>query len=676
MASGPGGIAKAGRCALKRWPRPGRGGWLSAGLPGDRQKRAKRRPRRSGAPVCREVPAKSSPSFRVSRYLFQGIGDIAVAPPAHSVWQPKSIYGAAGDYVRAVEQKMSSETISKVLYPPDSNDEGKELRLIQEYFFVACAIRDVLRRFEAQTGDFQLLPEKVCIQLNDTHPALGVAELMRCLVDERDIPWDAAWSITEKTFGYTNHTLLPEALERWPVPLFERVLPRHLQIIYEVNQRFLQHVTEISTTSTPNLSDLSIIEEGPTKHVRMANLAIVGSRAVNGVAALHSELVKSSLVPHFHQIMPEKFSNKTNGITPRRWLRVCNRGLSDLITDAIGSGWVTDLDQLRQLESRAGDGGFREAFHNVKQDNKRRLAEIVEKTCRVSVDPLSIFDVQAKRIHEYKRQLLNVLNIVDQYLRITRDGWTPAVPKTYIFAGKAAPGYWRAKEIIKLINSVGDVVNNDPKAKDHLRVVFIPDYRVSVAERIVPACDLSEQISTAGKEASGTGNMKFALNGALTIGTLDGANIEIGEEVGSDNIFIFGRTAEEIDTMRSQGYNPWEFYESSHTVRRVLDAIRSDTFSPGSPGRFEWVFHALLYQGDEYFLLADLDSYVNCQDRSSEEYSNRESWVSKAIINVANMGKFSSDRTIREYANEIWGIQGHPESIDSHSRGHVETVTH
>ncbi len=451
-----------------------------------------------------------------------------------------------GDYLKAVEEKMTSETISKVLYPSDAVDAGRELRLLQEYFLVACAVRDIVRCYQQQHGEFEHFADKVAIQLNDTHPALTVAELMRILVDEQSLSWERAWDMTQATLGYTNHTLLPEALEKWPVPLFERVLPRYLQVIYEINHRFLQRVAQVWPDDAGRLQRMSIIEEGPTKYVRMAHLAIVGSHSVNGVAQLHSELVKSTLVPDFYQLWPERFNNKTNGVTPRRWLLKANPLLATLISKTIGDDWITDLIALKALEPYADVRSFQDEFRQVKRANKARLAKVIFDTVRVQVDPTSLFDIQAKRIHEYKRQLLNALHIIDQYLRIVEDGRDLAVPHTYIFAGKAAPGYWAAKQIIKLVNNIGQVINHDPRVRDQLKVVFLPDYRVSLAEKLIPAADLSEQISTAGKEASGTSNMKFALNGSLTIGTLDGANIEIKEEVGEENIFIFGKTAEEI----------------------------------------------------------------------------------------------------------------------------------
>ena len=564
-----------------------------------------------------------------------------------------------GDYLRAVEQKISSETISKILYPADTVQSGKELRLLQEYFLVACTLRDIFRRYKKEHGTHAIaeLSTKVAIQLNDTHPALTVAELMRTLVDEEHFEWDAAWEQTQATLGYTNHTLLPEALEKWSVSLFEKVLPRHLQIIYEINRRFLEQVETRWPGDTKKLAWMSIIEEGETKFVRMANLAIVGSHSVNGVAKLHSDLVTTNLVPDFYALWPEKFNNKTNGVTPRRWLLKANPGLAGLLSETIGEGWITDLDQLRGLESYIDDSSFRARFLDVKLNNKRLLSDTVWVTNRVRIDPLALFDIQIKRMHEYKRQLLNLLHIVYLYLTIVEDGKQLPTPRVCIFAGKAAPGYWAAKQIIKLINNVAQRVNNDPRVHDQLKVVFIPDYRVSLAERIIPAADLSEQISTAGMEASGTGNMKLAMNGALTIGTLDGANIEILEEVGNDNIYIFGLKAEDILDMRQHNsYRPEEYYLHSDRVKRVMGVIKGELFCPGEPGLFEWIFNALVHEGDYYFHLADFNTYSDAQALAAEDFSQPLLWSRKAILNVARMGKFSSDRTIREYAQDIWGM--------------------
>ena len=564
-----------------------------------------------------------------------------------------------GDYLRAVAQKMESETISKVLYPSDSVAAGRELRLLQEYFLVSCAVRDMVRRFERRPdADFADFGAQVAIQLNDTHPTLAVLELLRLLLDEKGLPWDEAWQTVCATCGYTNHTLMPEALERWPVALLERVLPRHLQLLYEVNRRFLATVAERWPGDVDRLRRMSIIEECEPKQARMAHLAIVGSHAVNGVAAMHSELVKTALVPDFYALWPEKFSNKTNGVTPRRWLLTANPGLAQLLDEALGGGWAADLESLRGLEKLADDRGFQDSFAAVKRRNKERLARLIRDSARVEVDPASQFDIQVKRIHEYKRQLLNALHVIHQYLALVEDGETPPVAKTYVFAGKAAPGYWAAKQIILLINSVAEVVNRDPRARDWLRVAFIPDYRVSLAEIIIPGGDLSEQISTAGTEASGTSNMKFAMNGALTLGTLDGANVEIREEVGAENIFIFGLRVEEIADLKASGaYRPTDLYAGDPAIRRVLDALAGDRFAPGAPGRFDWVRRSLVDGGDPYFHLADFAAYRAAQARAGREYGEPAGWWRKAILNVARTGKFSSDRTIREYADEIWGLR-------------------
>ncbi len=562
-----------------------------------------------------------------------------------------------GGYIKAVEKKIKRETVSKVLYPSDASEAGKELRLVQQYFFVSCAINDIIRRFMEKHIDFNLLPEKIAIQLNDTHPALAVAELMRVLIDTHGLPWDKAWDITTRTLAYTNHTLLPEALEKWPVPLFERVIPRHLQIIYLINMNLMNKVAKLYPGDTDKMSRMSIIEEGDVKKVRMANLAIVGSHSVNGVAALHSELIKKNLVPDFYQMWPKKFNNKTNGVTPRRWLLSANQALSDLISSKIGQSWITKLDQLKRLEPFVNDKNFRREFWEVKSYNKERLAGLIKARTNVIVDVESLFDVQAKRIHEYKRQLLNALNIIHQYFSIVQDKKIPACPRTYILAGKAAPSYDTAKLIIKLFNNLAEIINVDKEASKYMKVVFIPDYKVSVAEKIFPAADLSEQISTAGFEASGTGNMKFALNGALTIGTLDGANIEIREEVGIDNFYLFGLTAEEVQKLKKSGrYNPWDYYNNDQRIKRVLDALNSDFFCPEEPGIFKPLFQNLMYS-DYYMLLADMSSYIDTQDKISLDFVNKDEWIKKAILNVARMGKFSSDRTIAEYAKDIWNVK-------------------
>jgi starch phosphorylase len=563
-----------------------------------------------------------------------------------------------GDYIKAVEQKISSENISKVLYPSDSVASGRELRLLQEYFLIACAMRDIVRRYRAHHKTFDEFPNRVAIQLNDTHPALAIAELMRILVDHHDVTWDQAWIITTATFAYTNHTLLPEALEKWPVKLLEAVLPRHLQIIYEINQRFLEVVKARFPGDLDRMRRMSLIEEGQEKRVRMAYLSIVGSHSVNGVAALHSELIRKNLVPDFAELWPEKFNSKTNGVTHRRWLLQSNPELAALLTGAVGENWFLDLNALRAIEPFAEDSAFRDEFLRVKRLNKEKLAKVVWDSTRLAVSPDTLFDIHAKRIHEYKRQLLNVMHIVHLYLSLVEDGKQLTAPRTFLFAGKAAPGYFKAKLIIRLVNSVAAVINQDPRTKEQLRVVFVPDYRVSLAERIMPAADLSEQISTAGMEASGTGNMKFAMNGALTIGTMDGANIEICEEVGRENMFIFGLTADQIEDLRRRNaYSPTEIYNSRPAVRRVMDALAGNRFCPHEPGLFHPLTDGVLKHGDYYFHLADLESYIAAQEAAAQLYLDRAQWARKALLNVARMGKFSSDRTIAEYARDIWNIK-------------------
>ena len=563
-----------------------------------------------------------------------------------------------GDYLKAVEQQIASETSSKVLYPSDLVEAGRELRLIQEYLLVACTLRDIVRRYEKSHATFDQFASKVAIHLNDTHPALAVAELMRILVDEHAQPWEKAWETTQTTLSYTNHTLMPEALEKWSVSLFEYVLPRHLQIIYEINHRFLAQVASVWPDDHERLRRMSLIEEGEQKAVRMVNLAIVGSHATNGVSALHTQIVKTSLVPDFYQLWPDKFNTKTNGVTPRRWLLQANPLLADLITNTIGNGWITDLGKLRALEPYAQNPDFQQAFMKVRRSSKTLLTQIIYDRCRVAVSPDALFDVHVKRIHEYKRQLLNVMQIIHQYLRMTQDGKTPPVPRVYIFAGKAAPGYWAAKQLIKLITSVGQVINADPRVQGLIKVVFLPDYRVSLAEQIVPATDVSEQISMAGTEASGTGNMKFAMNGALTIGTHDGATIEIMDEVGQENIFLFGLQVEEIRKMRERGsYHPLTYYHRNPDIRRLMDTFASGLFCPDEPSRFRWIYESVLDRGDPYFHLADLESYIETQERVAQAFQDPAGWTCKAILNVARTGKFSSDRAIAEYAKEIWNIK-------------------
>src|SRR5579871_6126390 len=563
-----------------------------------------------------------------------------------------------GDYIRAVEQKIVSENISRVLYPSDAVQSGRELRLIQEYFLVTCSLQDILRKYLSTHSSVDELPLKVAVQMNDTHPSLCVAELMRLLLDEHGVDWDRAWQITEATLGYTNHTLLPEALEKWPVPLMERVLPRHMDIIFGINYQFLRTVARKWPMDIDRQRGMSIIEEGPEKQVRMANLAIVGSHAVNGVSRLHSQLLKDSLVPDFAQLWPERFSNKTNGVAPRRWILKANPGLSALLTRTVGEEWITDLERVRAIENSTGNPAFLHEFREIKRRNKEKLAREVFNTTAVAIDPNSMFDVHVKRIHEYKRQLLNVMRVIHEYLSMVDDGTDSQIQRTYIFAGKAAPGYWAAKQIIKLINNVAQVVNRDPRCKDRIKVVFVPDYRVSLAEIIMSAADLSQQISTAGMEASGTGNMKLAMNGALTLGTLDGANIEIMEAVGEENIYTFGLTREDVSWYQeSRTYNPREVYNNDVIIRRVVDSLGSNRFCPDEPALFRWIVDELLDRGDRYFHLADLASYIEASHRAEKDYQEPDVWTVKSVLNVARTGYFSSDRTIAEYASEIWNIK-------------------
>ena len=565
-----------------------------------------------------------------------------------------------GDYFKAVGEKIKSETISKILYPSDSKDEGKELRLVQEYFLVACSMSDIIRDYQKKNNRLEDLHKKLAIQLNDTHPALTVAELMRILVDENSFGWKKAWGITQKTLGYTNHTLLPEALEKWPLAIVEKVIPRHMQIIHEINRRFIDELkNKFKEKSREMIPKMSIIEEGYEQNVRMANLAIIGSHSVNGVAKVHSELIKTKLVPEFYSLYPEKFNNKTNGVTPRRWIVACNPGLTELISDAIGKRWIADLDRLTELEKYIHDNVFLEKFSQIKKNNKIRLAKIIKNIIAVDVDPDSIFDIHAKRIHEYKRQLLNILNIIHTYFLIKDDNVDIGHPRTFIFAGKAAPGYDLAKLIIKLIHSVADVVNNDPAVNKQIKVVFLPDYSVTLAEKIIPAANISEQISTAGMEASGTGNMKFAMNGAVTLGTLDGANIEISEKVGDENIYIFGLKVDEIEDIR-KSYNPKEYLEKDDNLKRVMDSLKSDFFCKNNHGLFHPIYSSLVDHGDYYMHFADFAPYVKTQQKIGIDFQDHKQWVVKSLLNVARTGTFSSDRTIREYAEEIWNIKSHP----------------
>jgi len=561
-----------------------------------------------------------------------------------------------GNYELAVEGRNASESISKVLYPNDASASGRELRLKQQYFFVSASIQDILHRFLLKHDDWTKLPDKIVIQLNDTHPAIAVAEMMYQLVDIHRLDWDFAWSLAEKIFAYTNHTLMPEALETWSFDLFNTLLPRHLAIILRINHTFLEKVNHQFPGDSDLLRRVSIIDETNGRSVRMAHLAVIGSFKVNGVAALHSDLLKKTLFADFHRIFPNKFANVTNGITPRRWLNQCNPELTLLIEKVIGKKFQRDLDKLRLLTPLAEDAQFRKAFRKVKHKNKVKLANKIEELMGIKINPNSMFDIQIKRIHEYKRQLLNILHVITLYNRIRKGQAKNAVPRVVIFGGKAAPGYWMAKLIIRLINDVAAIINEDLAVGDQLKVIFYPNYDVSAAELLFPASDLSEQISTAGTEASGTGNMKMALNGALTIGTLDGANVEIMQEVGDENIFIFGLKADEVSVTKSNGYNPWDYYNSNPELKETLDMITSGYFSIEEPGRYQAIFDNLLNKGDQYLLLADYASYIQTQEHVSELYKDKEEWSRRAILNVARMGKFSSDRSIREYADNIWKL--------------------
>jgi starch phosphorylase len=578
------------------------------------------------------------------------------------LWSAKSTrefdlkYFNAGNYIEAVRDKNESETLSKVLYPSDITARGKELRFKQEYFFVAASIQDILARFRKVHNDWDKLPDRVAVQLNDTHPALVVTELMRVLVDEHQLEWSRAWDLTRRSCAYTNHTLLPEALETWPVEMFERILPRHLEIVFRINHEFLQEVRHRHPGDSDLLRRVSLVGEDGERRVRMAHLAVVGSHKVNGVAAIHTGLMKSTIFSDFEHLSPGKINNKTNGVTPRRWMLAANPALSRLITETIGDGWVTHLDRLRGLEKYADDKAFRAKFAAVKRANKHHLAQVIGQRLGVDLVVDSLFDVQIKRIHEYKRQLLNVLHVVTRYARIRANPTVEVVPRTVIIGGKAAPGYLMAKLIIKLINDVADVVNNDPVVGDKLKVVFVPNYNVSTAELVMPAADLSEQISTAGTEASGTGNMKMSMNGALTIGTWDGANVEICEEVGEENMFLFGLTAQDVARRRIDGYDPCPAINGNEELKKALDLIGTGYFSPDQTDRFRPVVE-LLTGGDHYLLTADYPLYMAAQERVDQLYRNPEEWTRKAILNVARMGKFSSDRTVAEYAREIWNVK-------------------
>ncbi|MDJ0590353.1 MAG: glycogen/starch/alpha-glucan phosphorylase [Pleurocapsa sp. MO_226.B13] len=588
-----------------------------------------------------------------------------------------------GDYYGAVDNKVVSENLTKVLYPNDELTKGKKLRLQQQYFFVSCSLQDMIRVHLIESDSLDNFHDKFAAQLNDTHPAIAVAELMRLLVDEHHLDWDKAWNITQNTLGYTNHTLLPEALEKWSLDLFGSLLPRHLEIIYEINQRFLERVEEQYPKNKEKLAKLSLIDEADGKYVRMAHLACVGSHAINGVAELHTKLLKESVLKDFYELFPEKFNSKTNGVTPRRWMVLSNPRLSELITEKIGDRWIKNLAELKQLESLADDPEFRQQWRGVKQAVKQDLTDYTAQKLGITVNPESLFDIQVKRIHEYKRQHLNVLYIITLYNRLKQNPDLDIVPRTFFFGGKAAPGYYMAKLIIKLINSVGEVVNNDPDIGDRLKVVFLPDYNVKLAQRVYPAADLSEQISMAGKEASGTGNMKFALNGGLTIGTLDGANVEIRQEVGEENFFLFGLKSDEVDRLKDRGYNPYEYYARNDELKTVIDRLPAGDFSngdkptlKGTPSAngmaslrelFQPLVNNLLHQ-DPFLLLADYQSYIECQERVDKAYKERENWTRMSILNVARMGRFSSDRSIREYCEDIWQAKAVPIELSEYSQ--------
>ncbi len=565
-----------------------------------------------------------------------------------------------GDYYRAVDEKVASETVSKVLYPNDEPIAGKALRLTQQYFFVSCSLQDMLRLHLLRQKPLEEFHAYWAVQLNDTHPSIAVAELMRLLIDEHGMDWETAWAVTQRTCGYTNHTLLSEALEKWPLPLFARLLPRHTEIIYEINRRFLDEVRLRYPGDDDLVRRLSLIDEAGEKYVRMAHLASVGSHSINGVAALHTELLQQTVLGDFHRVMPEKFVNVTNGVTPRRWIALANPRLTSLITRTIGDGWLANLEEaIGRIEPFAEDAKFREEWRAVKSHNKRELAKLVRERTGVVIDPESLFDVQVKRLHEYKRQHLNALYLVTRYIELKRGPSGPVTPRTVIFGGKAAPGYRMAKLIIKLINSVAEVINRDPAVSELLKVVFFPDFNVTNAQPVYPAADLSEQISTAGKEASGTGNMKFAMNGALTIGTLDGANVEIRDAVGHENFFLFGLTADEIPKLRAEGYSPRAIYESNASLREAIDLVTSGIFSNGDHELFRPLVDSLLHH-DEYMLFADYSSYLDCQERVSVAYRDHEAWTKKSILNASRVGAFSSDRAIRQYCSRIWGVSPTP----------------
>ncbi|MEL7501731.1 MAG: glycogen/starch/alpha-glucan phosphorylase [Cyanobacteria bacterium J06554_6] len=580
-----------------------------------------------------------------------------------------------GDYYGAVNDKTAAENLTKVLYPNDEQIQGKELRLEQQYFFVSCSLQDMIRIHLEEGSSLETFHEKFTAQLNDTHPAIGVAELMRLLIDEHLMPWDTAWEVTRKTFAYTNHTLLPEALEKWPLDLFKRIVPRHLEIIFEINSRFMDFVRLKFPNDDGKLKALSLIDESDQRYVRMANLASVGSYAINGVAALHSELVKTSILKDFHELWPDKIVNVTNGVTPRRWMALSNPALRDLLNSKIGEHWLKHLDELRQLESFVDDAGFCEAWRQMKRTNKARLTQRIHDFTGITVDPASMFDIQVKRIHEYKRQHLNALHIITLYNQIKQNPQQEIVPRTFIFGGKAAPGYDMAKLMIKLITSVGDVVNNDPDVADRLKVVFLPDYNVTNSQPVYPAADLSEQISTAGKEASGTGNMKFSLNGALTIGTLDGANVEIRQAVGEDNFFLFGLTVDEVDQLKAQGYYPRSYVENSPALQTIFHQLETGFFSHGDGNLFRPLVDNLLNH-DPFFLLADYQAYVDCQSSVNQAYSDTQHWTRISILNSARMGYFSSDRSIRDYAQKIWQVEPRPVEVSKYNFADATLAIH
>lgn len=581
-----------------------------------------------------------------------------------------------GDYYGAVTDQVASENLTKILYPNDEQMQGKELRLKQQYFFVSCSLQDMIRMHLQQGERLETFHLKWAAQLNDTHPSIGVAELMRLLVDDHEMPWALAWEITQKTFAYTNHTLLPEALEKWSLSLFGRILPRHLEIIYEINQRFLNQVRIKYPDNPEKLERLSLIDESGERYVRMANLACVGSHAINGVAALHTELLKQDTLKDFHELWPEKISNKTNGVTPRRWMVLSNPPLTQLISHRIGTDWIQNLSELKKLEPFAEDPEFRQNWRQIKLAMKKSLADRVQKTQGITLNPESLFDIQVKRIHEYKRQHLNVLHIITLYNQIKRNPELEITPRTFLFGGKAAPGYFIAKRIIKLITSVGEMINKDPDVRDRIKVVFLPDFNVTNAQRIYPAADLSEQLSTAGKEASGTGNMKFSMNGALTIGTLDGANVEIREEVGAENFFLFGLTTPEVAQLKATGYAPWEFCNQNPELKAVIDRISSGFFSHGDTELFKPLVDSLLFE-DPYMLLADYQSYVDCQKKVAQVYQESETWTRMSILNTARMGKFSSDRSIQEYCEEIWNVKPVPVVLKDYAQADAGLrVTH